>query len=72
MKRIIYTPAIGEPIPDNADARPYIQPVSGIHVIDLIVPDDFTTAGTVYHDSSTGLTLTEPYIHHHAGWEVFE
>ena len=70
MKRLIYTPTIGELIPDNSDARPYTLPVSGAHIIDLVVLDDFVTAGTMYHDSSTGLMLDEPYIHHHAGWEV--
>lgn len=67
MKRLIYTPTIGEEIP--AEAKFYTLPVAG-DVVDVLVPDDFTTAGTVHHDSSIGLVLSEPYLHHFAGWEV--
>lgn len=67
MKRLIYTPALGEEIPPGA--KFYTLPVAG-DVVDVLVPDDFTTAGTVHHDSSINLVLSEPYYHHFAGWEV--
>jgi hypothetical protein len=67
MKRLIYTPAIGEEIPP--EAKFYTLPIAG-DVVDVLVADDFTTAGTLHHDSSTGLILSEPYFHHFDGWQV--
>ena len=67
MKRIIYQPVIGEAIP--ADAMQYTLPVSGF-VVDVLVEDDFTTAGVVLYDSLDGIELPEPFIHHFSGWEV--
>ncbi len=67
MKRIIYTPAVGEEILTGSIS--YTLPVSG-EVIDAIVPDDFATAGIVRYDSAAGIKLSEPHYHHFAGWEA--
>ena len=54
----------------------YRLPASGIDVLDVIVPDDWDTDGTVLYSSDNfdedGATilLAEPFIHHYAGWEV--
>ena len=68
MKRIIYEPAIGEIVPDTS--VPYILPIAGVTVIDSIVDDAFSTAGTVYYDSILGIPLGEPKIHDFSGWEI--
>lgn len=67
MKRIIYTPAIGELITEGA--LNYTLPVSGL-VVDALVVDDFVTTGTILYDSLNGINLPEPFIHHFSGWEV--
>ena len=67
MKRVIYVPAEDEYIPDGGVY--YNLPVMNKDVIDIIVDDDFSTIGTVYYDSVLQPTLTEPFIHHFAGWE---
>ena len=68
MKRIIYEPAVGEAIPSTAIT--YTLPVSGIVVVDVLVDDSFTTAGTVRYDSLAGISLSETPIHQFAGWEI--
>ena len=67
-KRIIYEPAIGETIPDSAVT--YVLPVAGVTVIDVIVDEAFSTAGTVYYESLLGIPLAEPKIHDFSGWEI--
>lgn len=68
--RLIYTPAIGEPIPEGVSAPAKFYELEGIGaVVDVLVPDDFTTDGIVRHDSAIGLVLSVPYIHHFAGWD---
>lgn len=67
MKRIIYKPEVGETIPDGAIQ--YEMPVNGF-VVDVIVPEDFTTNGVILYDSANAIELTEPFIHHFSGWEV--
>lgn len=67
MKRIIYKPAIDEVIPDGAVF--YTLPENG-NVVDVLIEDDFVTAGTVVYDSLNDIMLNEPFIHHFAGWEV--
>ena len=67
MKRIIDQPAIGEVMPDGA--MQYTLPISGF-VVDVLVTDDFATAGVVLYDSLNGVDLPEPFIHHFSGWEV--
>ena len=67
MKRIIYTPAVGEEIPTGSIS--YTLTTAG-EVIDTIVPDDFATAGIVRYDSAAGIKLGEPSYHHFAGWEA--
>ena len=72
--RIIYQPAEDEVIPDGAVY--YTLPVSGLDVVDALVPDDFDTDGTVLFSSDNFdedgdlIPLSEPFIHHFAGWEV--
>ena len=68
MKRIIYEPAVGETIPSTAIT--YTLPVSGMVVVDVLVGDSFTTAGTVRYDSLAGISLSETPIHQFAGWEI--
>ena len=67
MKRLIYTPILGEEIPSGA--MQYTLPVSGF-VIDVIVPDDFETKGSILYDSLNAIDLPEPHTHHFSGWEV--
>lgn len=70
LKRLIYTPAEFEEIhPGNV---PYMLPVANVPVVDVIVPYDFITGGTVYYDSLNGPMLNEPFHHHFGGWEVTE
>jgi hypothetical protein len=52
MKRIIYEPAVDEEIPNGNATVTYILPVAGVSVMDVIVEDSFTTAGTIYYDST--------------------
>ena len=63
MKRIIYTPPADEEIPSQAV-------LLGTEV-DVIVPDDWWTAGAVAYNSDPEAPI--PYvgtpIHHFAGWE---
>jgi len=68
MKRMIYIPAINEMIPDGGVF--YRLPVSGKDVVDVICDDDFSTMGEIHYDSKIGQMLSEPFIHHFAGWEV--
>ena len=68
MKRIIYEPAIGETVPSTAVT--YTLPVSGMVVVDVLVDDSFTTAGTVRYDSLAGISLSDTPIHQFAGWEI--
>ena len=67
MKRIIYEPDVDEFVPDGGVF--YNLPVMNKDVVDIIVDDDFTTTGTVYYDSVSNPTLSEPFVHHFAGWE---
>ena len=67
MKRVIYEPDTDEYVPEGGVY--YNLPVMNKDVIDIIVEDDFTTTGTVYYDSVSQLTLSEPFVHHFAGWE---
>jgi len=68
MKRIIYKPLDGEIKP--AAAVDYHLPLSG-YVFDVLVDDDYTPEGrTVLYDSLAGIMLSEPFVHHFAGWEV--
>ncbi|MBP9870656.1 MAG: hypothetical protein KBC53_04050 [Nitrosomonas sp.] len=68
MKRIIYKPLDEEIKP--ASAVDYYLPVSG-YVFDVLVDDDYTPEGrTVLYDSLAGIMLSEPFVHHFAGWEV--
>lgn len=54
----------------------YRLPVSGLDVLDVLVPDDWDTDGTVLSSSDNfdedgyPILLAEPFIHHYAGWEV--
>ena len=41
----------------------------GDGVYDVLVDDDFVTAGKVYHDKTAGIILPQPFIHQFAGWE---
>ncbi len=66
MKQIIYEPAIGEVIPDWA--QQYSLPVAGL-VVHALVPDEFTTSGTVYHDKTAEIELAEPFKHYFQGKE---
>lgn len=72
--RIIYQPAEDEVVPDGATY--YTLPVSGLDVVDALVPDDFDTGGTVLYSSDNydvdgdPILLDEPFVHHFAGWEV--
>lgn len=66
MKRVIYTPAVGELIPDGAIY--YVLPVAGA-VVDVLA-DVVTTTGSVRYDSDTGVPMAEPHTHHFEGWEV--
>jgi len=68
MKRVIYEPSVGETVPSTAVT--YTLPVSGMVVVDVIVDDGFTIAGTVRYDSLAGINLSEPPIHQFAGWEI--
>lgn len=52
MKRLIYEPAPGEEVPDTKVTVGYTLPVAGVYVCDCIVPDDFTTSGTIHYDST--------------------
>lgn len=70
MKRMIYTPAKFEEIP--LPNKPYYLPVAGVPVVDVIVPEDFVTGGTVHYDSLNGPMLAEPFIHYYDGWDVTE
>lgn len=74
MIRVIYQPAVGELIPDIVTY--YRLPVSGLDVLDVLVPDDWDTDGTVLYSSDNfdedgdPILPAEPFIHHYAGWEV--
>ena len=74
MIRVIYQPAVDELISDIVTY--YRLPVSGIDVLDVLVPDDWDTDGTVLYSSDNfdedgyPILLAEPFIHHYAGWEV--
>ena len=74
MIRVIYQPAVDELIPDIVTY--YRLPVSGLDVLDVLVPDDWDTDGTVLYSSDNfdedgnPILLAEPFIHHYAGWEV--
>lgn len=68
MKRIIYVPGIDEMIPDGGVY--YQLPQSEKDVVGVICEDGFTTTGETLYDSKAGISLTEPFIHHFAGWEV--
>lgn len=71
MRRVIYIPAVDEIIPDVS--YHYLLPVSGKYVFDCIVSDTWTTDGEIIHDMTDDKTitvqLTEPAVHHYAGWE---
>jgi len=67
MKRIIYEPDVDEFVPDGGVF--YHLPIMNKDVVDIIVDDDFTTTVTVYYDSVSNPTLSEPFVHHFAGWE---
>lgn len=81
MKRLIWEPAVGEDVIDGNVTVTYTLPTAGVSVCDAIVPDDFTTAGTIYYDSTIiepatlgdpeviTKELSEDHIHHFAGWE---
>ncbi len=70
--RVIYIPAENEVIPDGGVI--YTLPVSGKEVIDVIVPDTWDTEGEKLFEMNEKLVvttpLTEPHVHHFAGWEV--
>lgn len=67
MKRVIYSPAVDESVPDGAVY--YTLPVAG-PVVDVLVEDNWVTDGTKFYDSQAMIDLAEPFIHHFAGWEV--
>ena len=73
MIRVIFEPGINERIPDGAQF--YRLPVANVDVIDALVPDDWDTDGVVHYSSDNftedgdPILLTEPAIHHFAGWE---
>ena len=54
----------------------YRLPVSGLDVLDVLVPDDWDTDGTVLYSSDKfdedgdPILPAEPFVHHYAGWEV--
>lgn len=68
MKRMIYVPSVDEFVPDGSVY--YTLPVSGKNVVDVICDDDFTSDGEILFDSISAPTLSEPFIHHFAGWEM--
>lgn len=68
MKRMIYAPDVDEIIPDGAIY--YKLPQANVNVVDVICEDDFATDGVVYYNSLGGPNLSEPFIHHFAGWEI--
>ena len=49
MIRVIYQPAVDELIPDIVTY--YRLPVSGLHVLDVLVPDDGYTDGTLLYSA---------------------
>lgn len=67
MKRIIYEPDTDEFVPEGGVF--YHLPIMNKDVVDIIFDDDLTTTGTVYYDSVSNPTLSEPFVHHFAGWE---
>lgn len=72
MIRCIYVPAENEAIPEGGVL--YTLPASGKEVIDVVVPDNWDTAGEklfeMRDDKTVFIPLAEPFIHHFAGWEV--
>jgi hypothetical protein len=70
--RVIYVPAVDEQIPDGGVL--YTLPQSGKEVVDVIVDDNWDTDGEkLFEMDSAGavlIPLTEPHIHHFAGWEA--
>ena len=66
MRRIIYTPAIGEEIPPGAQSGTYAT--LGF-IVDVIVPDDFTTAGMIHCTTETQHLFPEPFNHQFQGFE---
>lgn len=73
MIRVIYQPAVDELIPDIVTY--YKLPISGLDVLDVLVEDNWHTEGTVLYSSDNFdedgdlIPLSEPAIHHYAGWE---
>ena len=65
MKRIIYEPAVDEDIPNGKATVMHVWTISGIpvDVIDVIVDASFTTAGTLYYDS----TIITPAVYDEDG-----
>lgn len=66
MKRIIYTPEIGEEIPNGARSGTYAT--LGF-IVDVIVPDDFTTAVAIHCAPETQHLFPEPFNHQFQGFE---
>ena len=82
MRNIIYIPGVGDLIPEGAltydinmptpKNRPHTEQI----VVDAIVPNSFTTTGTILYDANdnTGqVVVTKPLvgynrIHQYAGW----
>ena len=71
MRRVIYIPDVDEIIPDISYY--YYLPISEKFVFDCLVSDIWTTDGEILHDmeedKTINIQLTEPALHHYAGWE---
>ena len=66
MKRIIYIPDIGESIYPGSQ----YYTIDGYgDMIDVIVPNAFTTNGTILYDSAKGINFPVAAVHHFQGWE---
>lgn len=81
MRNVIYTPGPNELIPENSLTYDINMPTPNVPhtemiVIDAIVPNSFTTTGTILYDANdnTGqVVVTKPLvgynrIHQYAGW----
>ena len=66
MRWVIYAPSVGEAIPDGAVAYSLNEPLApDLPVVAVIVPETFTTTGTLYFDAtdqSGAVVITKPLV----------